>query len=88
MDLLIALIVGGVVGWLASLMMRADSQMGVIANIIVGIVGSMLGHALTNSMGLAARGPAIGYMISVLGAAVLIALLRVMGVFRRSASAR
>jgi uncharacterized membrane protein YeaQ/YmgE (transglycosylase-associated protein family) len=88
MEFLIALIIGGVIGWLASLMMGADAQMGVIANVIVGSVGSMLGHALANGMGLAARGPAIGYIVSILGAVALIALLRALGVFRRSASVR
>jgi uncharacterized membrane protein YeaQ/YmgE (transglycosylase-associated protein family) len=88
MDLLIALIIGGVVGWLASLIMGADAQMGIIANVIVGIVGSMLGHALANGLGLSAQGSLVGYVVSVLGAVVLIALLRGLGVFRRTASIR
>ena len=37
-----SLIVGGIVGWLASILMKADMQMGLIANILVGIVGSAL----------------------------------------------
>ena len=46
MNILIFLIVGGVIGWLASLIMRTDAQHGVILNIIVGIVGSALGGLL------------------------------------------
>lgn len=88
MELLIALIIGGVIGWLASLMMGADAQMGLIANVVVGIVGSVLGHAAAGAMGLAAQGPAMGYVVSVLGAVALIALLRGLGIFRRSGSGR
>jgi uncharacterized membrane protein YeaQ/YmgE (transglycosylase-associated protein family) len=88
MDLLIVLIIGGVIGWLASLVMGADGQMGVVANVIVGIVGSFLGHAAANAMGIAAQGPVAGYVVSILGAVILIALLRALGVFRRSAHVR
>ena len=88
MELLIALIIGGVIGWLASLMMGADAQMGVIANVLVGIVGSGLGHVVAGAMGLAAQGPVIGYIVSIVGAVALIALLRGLGMFRRSASVR
>jgi len=40
---LLALVMGGVMGWLASIVMRRDASMGVLANIIVGCLGSMLG---------------------------------------------
>ena len=40
MDLIISLVIGGIVGWLASILMKADAQMGMIANVLVGIVGS------------------------------------------------
>lgn len=43
MNLLIWLIVGGVIGWLASLVMKTDQQQGIVLNIVVGIVGAMLG---------------------------------------------
>lgn len=43
MGLIMWLIVGGVVGWLASLIMRTDAQQGIILNIVVGIVGAFLG---------------------------------------------
>jgi uncharacterized membrane protein YeaQ/YmgE (transglycosylase-associated protein family) len=46
MNILMFLIVGGVIGWIASLIMRTDAQQGVILNIIVGIVGSALGGLL------------------------------------------
>ena len=40
---LIFLVVGGLCGWVASILMRTNGQMGMIANIVVGIVGAMLG---------------------------------------------
>lgn len=43
MNFLIWLIVGGVIGWLASLVMKTDQQQGIVLNIVVGIVGAMLG---------------------------------------------
>ena len=43
MNIVIWLIVGGVVGWVASLVMRTDAQQGWILNIVVGIVGAFLG---------------------------------------------
>jgi uncharacterized membrane protein YeaQ/YmgE (transglycosylase-associated protein family) len=46
MNILIFLIVGGVIGWIASLIMRTDAQQGVLLNIVVGIVGSALGGFL------------------------------------------
>ena len=43
MGIIIWLIVGGIVGWLASLVMRTDAQQGVLLNVVVGIVGAVLG---------------------------------------------
>lgn len=43
MTFIIALIMGGVIGWLASIVMRRDASMGIIANVIVGCVGSIFG---------------------------------------------
>ena len=40
------IVMGGVIGWLASLMMKRDASMGIIANIVVGIVGSFIGNGL------------------------------------------
>ncbi len=52
MNLLILLIVGGVLGWLASIVMRTDGQQGLILNIVVGIVGAVLaGFVITPLIG-------------------------------------
>jgi uncharacterized membrane protein YeaQ/YmgE (transglycosylase-associated protein family) len=88
MDLLVTLIIGGVVGWLASILMRTNAQMGIAANVIVGVVGSFLGVAIANAMGVAHQGALAGWIIAVLGAALLIGLLRALGVFSRFSTAR
>lgn len=46
MNILIFLIVGGVIGWIPSMIMRTDAQKGVVLNVVVGIVGSALGGLL------------------------------------------
>ena len=46
MGLIITLIVGGIIGWLASIVMRTDAQQGIFLNIIVGCIGSILGRFL------------------------------------------
>ena len=80
------LIIGGIVGWVASIMMRANGQMGIVANVIVGIVGSFLGIAVANALGVRASGAPASWIVAVLGAALLIAILRALGVFSRLAS--
>ena len=56
MDLIVTLVVGGVIGWLASLIMGSDEQMGILANILVGVVGSVLGLWLAGLVGVSAAG--------------------------------
>jgi uncharacterized membrane protein YeaQ/YmgE (transglycosylase-associated protein family) len=46
MNILVFLIVGGVIGWIASLIMRTDAQQGILLNVVVGVVGSALGGLL------------------------------------------
>jgi len=81
MDLIIALIVGGIIGWVASIIMRTNAQMGLLANIIIGIVGSLLGYFLAGTLGIATAG--VGrWVIGVLGAVVLIGILKALDVFK------
>ena len=82
MNWIVTLIVGAIVGWLASIVMKTNAQMGALANIIIGIVGSSLGFWLAGMLGLIATGPIMGWVIAVAGAALLIALLRVVGVLK------
>lgn len=50
MNIIIWLVVGGLIGWLASLMMKTDGQQGIILNVVVGIVGAMLGGWLISPL--------------------------------------
>jgi uncharacterized membrane protein YeaQ/YmgE (transglycosylase-associated protein family) len=85
MEWIITLIIGGVIGWLASIMMKADAQMGLIANVLVGIVGSLLGYWLAGLLGLAPTGGILRFVVAVVGAALLIWILRMAGVFGKKA---
>jgi uncharacterized membrane protein YeaQ/YmgE (transglycosylase-associated protein family) len=85
MDLIVTLIIGGIVGWLASILMRTNGQMGILANVLVGVVGSFIGHAIANALNLGPRGSIASWIVSILGAALLIAILSALGVFRRTA---
>ncbi len=80
MSFIVAIIIGGVIGWLASLVMKTNVQMGLLANVLVGIVGSVLGHWAAGALGIAAVGSVGSFIIALLGAALLIAILRVVGV--------
>ncbi len=84
-NFLIWIIVGGVIGWVASLVMRTDAQQGLLLNIIVGIVGAFLaGLVLTPVFGISTINqgnfslPAL--LISLLGAIILLAIVNL---FRR-----
>lgn len=82
MDILITLVVGGICGWLASLIMKTDKQMGLIANVVVGIVGSFIGHWLFGILGLAAYGTLGRLVVAVVGAMALIWILKALKVLR------
>ena len=50
MNIIIWLVVGGLISWLASLVMRTDAQQGLILNVVVGIVGALLGGFLLSPL--------------------------------------
>ena len=82
MILIIEMVIGGIIGWLASIIMKTDMQMGLLANIIVGIVGSALGHWAAGVLGIAALGSIGSFIISLAGAVLLIVILRALGIFK------
>src|SRR5215468_6891507 len=82
MSFILAIIIGGIIGWLASLIMKTNAQMGLLANIVVGIVGSVLGHWAAGALGIAAFGSIGSFIISLVGAVLLIVILRALGFFR------
>jgi len=86
-NLLIWLVVGGLIGWVASLVMKTDAQQGAILNIVVGIVGALLGGWLLSPLigaGTVNQGDfsMMGLLVSFGGAIIL---LVVVNLFRRGA---
>jgi len=82
MDIIITLIIGGIIGWIGSLIMKTDAQMGLIANIVVGIVGSFLGFWIAGRLGFAENGAIIRWLIAIGGAVILIAILKALNIFK------
>lgn len=82
MNWIITLIIGGVVGWLASIIMKTNAQMGWIANVLVGVVGSMLGFWIAGILGVTPTGGILRFVIALAGAALLIFILRKLGIFK------
>ena len=74
-DIIIWLVVGGVVGWLASLVMRTDAQQGIILNIVVGIVGAFLAGLLLGGGSINEGITLESFLYSLLGAIVLLAIV-------------
>jgi uncharacterized membrane protein YeaQ/YmgE (transglycosylase-associated protein family) len=75
MGWLVALIVGGLAGWLASMVMNRDASMGIFWNIIVGCVGSVIGNLVANQFGFAGTVKEFslqGLLIALVGAVILL----------------
>ena len=83
MSWIISLIIGGIVGWLASIVMKTNAQMGLIANVLVGIGGSFLGFWIAGALGIAPAGGILRFGVAVACAALLIFILGKLGFFRR-----
>lgn len=84
MGWLITIIIGGIVGWLASIIMKTNAQMGLLLNIVIGIVGSFLGYWLAGLIGITPEGDLARFIIAVVGAVILIMILKALGVFKRT----
>lgn len=71
--MLYSIIIGGLAGWIASLIMKTDAQMGWIKNILAGIFGGGIGRWLASLAGFKAEGGLINdLLVGVVGAVVLI----------------
>lgn len=76
MDWLVAIVVGGVAGWLASIVMRRDASMGILMNIIVGVIGAVIGKLLLPLVGVSGDANWIAWFIAaIIGAIVLLAII-------------
>ena len=85
MGLIILLVIGGLIGWLASIVMRTDGQQGILLNVVVGIIGALLAGLLLNPLiggGNIMNGDYSGsaLLVSFLGAVILLAIVNL---FRR-----
>lgn len=84
MGIIVWLIVGGVVGWLASIIMRTDAQQGILLNVIVGIVGALLaGFIISPLLGVGTINEGVTlstFLVSLVGAVILLAIVNL---FRR-----
>lgn len=78
MNIILWIVFGGIVGWIASIIMRTDAQMGIGSNIIVGILGALLGGWIVTLFG----GPSVSgfnltsFLVAIVGAIVLLAIVR------------
>jgi uncharacterized membrane protein YeaQ/YmgE (transglycosylase-associated protein family) len=84
-NLIVWLVVGGVIGWLASLIMRTDAQQGIFLNVIVGIIGAALGGWLISPLvGVGSINDDVfsigALLVSLVGAVILLAIVNL---FRR-----
>ncbi|UZW58044.1 GlsB/YeaQ/YmgE family stress response membrane protein (plasmid) [Sphingobium sp. JS3065] len=78
MGWVIALIVGGIAGWLASMIMNRDASMGIFWNIVVGCVGSVIGNLIAGVIGISGTVKEFsitGLVIAVVGAIVLLGIV-------------
>lgn len=74
MSLIVYLIVGGLIGWVASLIMKTDGQQGIFLNVVVGIIGSFLAGLFLGG-GIGAGITVMSVLYSLLGAVVLLAIV-------------
>jgi uncharacterized membrane protein YeaQ/YmgE (transglycosylase-associated protein family) len=85
MNFLIWLVIGGVIGWIASLIMRTDGQQGILLNVVVGIVGAFIGGLLIGPLlgsgSINTSGLTLASVLVSLGGAVI--LLAIVNLFRR-----
>jgi len=79
MDWIVAIIVGGIAGWLASMVMNRDASMGIFWNIVVGCVGSVIGNAVSRPLlgvgGTVQDFSLTGLLIAFIGAVILLAIV-------------
>ena len=73
--IIVWLIVGGVVGWLASLIMRTDGQQGILLNIVVGIVGAVIANLIIGRGSINSAITVETFLYSLVGAVVLLGIV-------------
>lgn len=78
MEIILWLIFGAIVGWIASLIMGTDSQQGFILNVVVGIVGAFIGGWIASALGTTGVTGfnLYSFVVAIIGAVVLIAIVK------------
>ena len=78
MDIIIWIIVGALAGWIASMIMKADGQMGPLANIVVGILGAFIGGFLYQTLfgGTVGGFNLTNLIVAIIGAVILLAIVK------------
>ncbi|ASY43700.1 MAG: GlsB/YeaQ/YmgE family stress response membrane protein [Sphingobium sp.] len=76
MGIIMWLIVGGIIGWLASMIMRTDAQQGILLNIVVGVVGAFIGGMIFSGGSINNAGLSLySFLVSLVGAVILLAIV-------------
>ena len=78
MGIIIWIIFGGLVGWVASLIMKSDAEQGILMNVVIGIVGAVVGGWIMSLLGESGVGGfnLYSFLVALLGACALIAIVR------------
>lgn len=78
MGIFLWILFGGLVGWIASMIMKTDAQQGIVLNVIVGIVGAVIGGWVMSFIGKSGVGGfnLYSFLVALLGAIILIAIVR------------
>jgi uncharacterized membrane protein YeaQ/YmgE (transglycosylase-associated protein family) len=78
MGVLLWIIFGALVGWIASIIMKTDAEQGALLNIVVGIIGAVLGGWIMNFFGQSGTTGfnLYSFIVALLGAIVLIAIVK------------
>lgn len=90
MNVIVWLLFGAIVGWVASLIMNTDAEQGALANIVIGIIGAFIGGAVGRMLG----GPGVtgfnlgSVLLAVVGSVILIFFIRLLSGRRDSTTTR
>ena len=77
MNFIIWLVVGGLIGWVASMIMRTDGQQGIILNVVVGIIGALIGGWLLSLANIdGSSGLIVSFLTALLGACLLLFVVK------------
>jgi len=78
MNIILWIIFGGLVGWIASLIMKTNSQQGILLNIVVGIIGAIVGGWIMNFFGESGvtNFSLYSFFVALLGSVILIAIVK------------